>query len=65
MRQKNVPGRYSFTAREAFMKNCDSIEFTPKSFTVKINLGFLFTVINTFVMVWLGEFSRTSARSTR
>lgn len=33
MGQKNVPGSYSSAAREHFMKNRESIEFTPKSFT--------------------------------
>jgi len=28
MGQKNVPGRYSSAAREHFMKNLNSIEFT-------------------------------------
>jgi len=45
--------------------NWDNIEFTPKSFSTKINIGLLLTVLNTFVMGWLGEFSRTSERSTR
>ena len=52
MGQKNVPGRYSSAAREHFMKNRESIEFTPRSFTAKINIGLLLTVLNMFVMGW-------------